>query len=176
MIRSAGSLVEGIGVTKPEMFPRHPVWFTDIAFSDMFVLPREKQPVKDLLSITAAPEVRSSYIIKTPESVSFEGFMLEGCNLILEMLFKYNVKYVADTESQNIHLAYFESNIRKMVIVMPTHHIQVTTEKYFEICQLHEDGKIILKPYVESIYGVKQNCRTIYVSIAMFVDASIKHF
>lgn len=167
-------LVEGVGIAKPEILPKHPLWFTDFSTCNTFVLTEEKPTIKDLLSITVEAEIKSSCIIKTPEAVSFEGQMLDGNNLILEILLKQNIKYVADTSVQNIHMAYFESPAKCITVVLPTHHVQPSTEKYFEISQLFHNGKMIVKPYIQDIFGVLCDSKTIYVSIGMFIDVSLK--
>lgn len=174
MIKSTNGFFEGIGITRPDLLPKHPIWFTSFSTCNIFVLPEEKPPIKELLSITVEPEIRTSQIIKTPESVSFEGQMLEGNNLILEILFKQNIKYIADTSVQNIYMVYFESTAKSINVVLPTHHVQPSPEKYYEISQLYCERKITAKPYIEDIYGIIRNSKSIYVSISMFIDVTLK--
>lgn len=174
MKRFENSNIDFVGITRPEAIQKHPTWFTDTAIFNTFELTSKNPPVKELLSIAAEPHIYSAAFVKTPESVSYGGQMLEGNNLILEISFKVNIKYAADTPEQNLHMAFFESVPQNICIVLPTHHVQPTSEKYYQIPQLYQEKKLVAKPYILDIYGNILENKKVYVSMALFVDVVLK--
>ncbi len=174
MHKPGDNVIESIGIVRPEELPKHPIWFTDFDTYDTLQLPQEKPPIKELLSIAVEPEIRSTTITPTTESVSFEGQMLESNNLILETVIKLRIKYLTDTSAQSIHIACFDSIIRSICIVLPAQHIDRILENSYDMSQLHDEGKIIVRSYIEDIYGAIINSRTLFVSTALFIDATLQ--
>lgn len=167
-------LIEYAGITKRSLLPKYPIWFSNISICKMFILPEKKPAIGELLSITAEAVIMSSRILKTPEAVSYEGQMLEGHNLIIEILLNYQIRYISNTSKQNIHIAYFKNPVNNANVVLPEYHVQPYPEKYHNISRLYKEGKIIIKPYIENIYGALSDEKTIYTSIALFIDVSTK--
>lgn len=159
------NLVQGIGVA--DSFPTDPKYFTQLSIPETLTIPQPKPDMEQLLSIAVDPVIESIKLIETPIALSNEGQNLSGCKLIIELRLREKVKYVADEPTQTVHAAHFENVLKSIFIVVPCEVNGVP------IRTLLSRKRIVVKPYVEDIYGEMLDSRTVFKNITIFVDAKI---
>lgn len=158
--------VEGIGVSKlPESLGTQSL-FTEVAIPEIVTLPEVKPDMEQLLSVMVDAKVVSLRIIDTPEGISNEGQILTGKKLSIELLLKQKVKYIADEPTQSVHAAHFEHVVNSLWVIVPK---QIGCKK---IEDLLRDGKLIVTPYIEDIYGEQMDKRTIFKNITVLVHVT----
>lgn len=157
-------LVDGIGIA--ETLPTNPLYFTEITVPETILIPNEKPDMEQLLSVMVDASVISLKLVETPIAVSHEGQHLSGCKLIIELKLREKVKYVADEPTQSVHAAHFENVIKGVYVIVPCKINNVSIET------LLRKGKVIVTPYIEDIYAVMRDKRTIFKNIAILVDVT----
>lgn len=158
--------VEGIGVTPWDEICGPLDYFTEIAIPETVEIPCQKPDMEDLLSVMVNAEILSTRLIKTPVSTSYEGQILSGFKLIIELKLKQKIKYVADEPTQSVHAAHFEKTISSIFVILPEEINGCDTERLFK------NKKLIVTPYVEDIYAAKMDCRKIFKNIVVLVQVT----
>lgn len=158
----------GIGITSYEELPKNPKYFTETSLSETLIIPKEKPDAEELLSMIVSPEVVSLRIIDTPVMSTPEGQTLLGAKLIIELKLKEKAIYVADEPTQSVHAAHYENVMKSVFIVIPREIDGISVYKKLQ------QGKIIVTPYVEDIYAVLKDKRTIFKNITMLIDVTFR--
>lgn len=157
-------LVEGIGIANK--LPTNPLYFTEVTIPETLVIPKQKPDIEDLLSVMVDIDIISVKTVKTPTAVSNEGQNLSGCKIVIEIKLREKVKYVADEPTQSVHAAHFENVLQSIFVVVPC------TVNSIPIEQLLQKGKVSVVPYIEDIYAVARDKRTIFKNVAVLVDVT----
>ncbi|MCM8709595.1 hypothetical protein M2651_00990 [Clostridium sp. SYSU_GA19001] len=156
--------VKTAGVAKA--LPDKPKYFTEISIPEIIKIPSQKPNIEQLVEVLVEPEIMSMRLVDTPCLKSYEGEMLSGKKLILELKLKEKIVYVADEVSQPVHAAHYEEVMRSVFIIVP---------KYidnFSIDTLLKAGKVRVSPYIEDIYAEQKDNRTIFKNITLFIDVT----
>lgn len=162
--------VEGIGIA--DSLPEDPKWFTQVTVPETIVIPEQKPDMEQLLSVMVDAKVISVRLVDTPNATSYEGQALSGCKLLIDLKLREKVKYVADEPTQSVHAAHFENVLKSVYVVVPC-EIEIDDDKYVSIKELLKKNKIVVTPYIEDIYAVMRDKRTIFKNIAMLIDVKV---
>lgn len=154
--------VNGIGVSND--MPEYVHYFQEVNIVETLVIPEEKPDMEKLSSVIVSPKVVATKLISTPIALSYEGQNLSGHKLIVELNLQEKIKYVADMPNQSIHAAHYDNIMKSVFVVVP--------EIYngHRVCDLIRKNKFSVTPYVEDVYAVMKDCRTIYKCITLLVD------
>lgn len=157
--------VEGIGLSNNLENLKLGNYFTEIAIPEIVELPEAKPDMKQLISVMVDCKVASIRVIDTPTGLSAEGQKLYGKKLSIELELQQKVKYVADEPTQSIHAAHFTKLVSNVfIIVNPT----IGTDS---IEKLIAQGRYVITPYIEDIYGEQLDRRTIFKNITLIIEA-----
>lgn len=157
--------VKVIGVAKE--LPKDPKYFTEISIPETVKIPDVKPDIEQLVQVIVEVEIMSMRVVDTPCLKSFEGQMLSGKKLILELKLKEKIVYVADEASQPVHAAHYEEVMKSVFIIVP---------KYVDgkaIDLLLKAGKVRVTPYIEDIYAEQKDKRTVFKNITLLIDVII---
>lgn len=164
-------LVQGIGITPYKDLPENPVYFTEIAIPETVVIPDAKPDMENLVSVAVDAEILSTRLVETAVGTSNEGQILTGYKLIVEVKLRQKIKYIADEPTQSVHAAHFEKVVSSIFVVVPT---DVTIDGVtYTIQELFEQGRLVVTPYIEDIYGVQRDKRTIFKNIVILLDVKV---
>lgn len=179
MANNVHNLVEGIGVA--DTLPTSPQYFTETNIYEVVCIPEQKPDIEQLISVMAEIEVVSTKIIHTPGGTSDrqegitspEGQHLTGCKLSVELLIRQKIKYVADEPTQSVHAAHFETTMASVFVVVPC---QVVTAPgvTVPISDLLRQGRVIVTPYIEDIFGQQRGKRCIFKNITLLLDVTFR--
>ncbi|WP_461204781.1 DUF7507 domain-containing protein [Clostridium sp. DL1XJH146] len=160
--------VEGIGISPslPKLCGNS--YFTEVAIPETVILPTVKPDIEELLSVMVDAKIVSLRIIKTPEGTSKEGQHLTGRKLSIELNLRQKVKYIANEPTQSVHAAHFENIVNSIWIVVPKTINYKGTDVPIETLLLQ--GKLIVTPYIEDIYGEQLDKRTIFKNITLLIN------
>lgn len=158
--------VEGIGISKLPEDLGCPAIFTEVAIPEIVKIPDAKPDMEQLLSVMVDAKIVSLRIIDTPEGISHEGQKLTGKKLSVELLLKQKVKYIADEPTQSVHAAHFEHTVNSIWVIVPK-EINCT-----KIETLLMQGKLVVTPYIEDIYGEQLDKRTIFKNITVLIHVT----
>ncbi len=161
------NLCQGIGIA--EQLPLNPQYFTEISIPELVSIPEEKPDIEMLLSCMVEAEIISTRLIKTSCMKSYEGQLLSGRKLILELLLRQKVTYVADIDVQSEHSAHFENQTNSIFIIVPQRVNNTAIETLFK------KNRIITTPYIEDIYCEKMDSRTIFKNIVLLLDVTFSY-
>lgn len=157
--------VKVIGVAKD--LPIDPKYFTEISIPETIKIPEIKPDMEQLVEVIVQAEIMSMRLVDTPCMKSFEGQMLSGKKLILELKLKEKVVYVADEADQPVHAAHYEEVMRSVFIIVP----KSVDGKSIEL--LLKSNKVRVIPYIEDIYAVQKDKRTVFKNITLLIDVII---
>lgn len=154
--------VNGIGVSQD--MPDTVKYFQEVNIVETLLIPEEKPDMEKLSSIIISPKVVATKLITTPVALSYEGQNLSGYKLIVELSLQEKIKYVAAMPNQAIHAAHYDNLMKSVFVVVPEFY------KGQRVCDLIRKNKFSVTPYVEDIYAVMKDSRTIYKCITLLVD------
>jgi hypothetical protein len=147
--------------------PENPKYFTQISIPETIVIPTQKPDMEHIISVTVDTEIESIRIIDTPCIRSYEGQLLSGKKLIVELKLIEKVIYVANEPTQSAHGAHFDNTFKSVFIIVPK---KINGEAIEDL--LH-NGKLVVTPYIEDIHAEMLDERTIFKNITMLLDATI---
>ena len=156
--------VEGIGIADsfPALQPIDNI-FSQVSIPEIVEIPEQKPDMEQLVSILETVDILSTKIVDTGIGTSEEGQILTGKKLIVEVLLKQKITYVADEPTQSVHAAHFEKPASVFVVV-PEDIGGVPIEELFM------QDKIVIKPYVEDICGIMLDNRRVFKCTALFLN------
>lgn len=158
--------VEGIGISKLPEDLGCPAIFTEVAIPEIVTIPAVKPDMEQLLSVMVDAKIVSLRIIDTPVGTSHEGQILTGKKLSIELLLKQKVKYIADEPTQSVHAAHFEHTVNSIWVIVPK---EINCKS---IETLLMQGKLVVTPYIEDIYGEQLDKRTIFKNITVLIHVT----
>jgi hypothetical protein len=141
--------------------------FTEIAVPEIVVIPEAKPNMEELLSVMVDAKIISVRVIDTPVGTSAEHQNLTGKKLSIELELQQKVKYIADEPTQSVHAAHFSKLVNSILIVAPPK--VPNTAAGIPIETLLMQGKVVVTPYIEDIYGEKLDKRTIFKNITLLI-------
>jgi uncharacterized repeat protein (TIGR01451 family) len=158
--------VEGIGISKLPETLGNPAFFTEVAIPEIVTIPAAKPDMEQLLSVMVDAKIVSLRIVDTPKGTSYEGQKLTGKKLSIELLLKQKVKYIADEPTQSVHAAHFEHTVNSIWVIVP----EKINCKSIETLLMQ--GKLVVTPYIEDIYGEQLDKRTIFKNITVLIHVT----
>lgn len=147
--------------------PENPIYFTQISIPEILKLPDSKPDIEQLVSVTVEAQIVHSNLIDTPCIKSYEGQLLSGKKLIIEIRLIEKIVYVADEQTQSVHAAHFENTMKSIFIVVPNEIAGTPIEKLFK------QKKLVITPYIEDIFAMQRDKRTIFKNITMLIDVTL---
>lgn len=172
--------VEGIGIYEHIENITLGQYFTEIAIPEIVKIPDVKPDIEELLSVMVDAKVISLRIIDTPTGTSAEGQKLDGKKLSVELELQQKVKYIADEPTQSVHAAHFTKLVSSIFIVVPKEikftvtnptPPPATIDVTVDVETLLRQGRIIVTPYIEDIYGEQLDNRTVFKNITVLLVA-----
>jgi len=157
--------VEGIGITSNLENLVLGQYFTEIAIPEIVKLPEAKPDMEQLISVMVDCKVVSVRVIDTPKGLSAEGQILKGKKLSIELELQQKVKYIADEPAQSVHAVHFTKFLSSIFIVVNPIIGNNSVET------LITQGRYVLTPYIEDIYGEQIDKRTIFKNITILMEA-----
>ncbi|PKM90808.1 MAG: hypothetical protein CVU87_01170 [Firmicutes bacterium HGW-Firmicutes-12] len=164
MPTTKNTLIQGIGIA--EVLPQNPVYFTEIAIPETVTIPEEKPDMEMILSCMVEAVVISIRLIQTPCIKSYEGQLLSGRKLIIELKLDQKITYVANVEDQSEHSAHFENLNNSVFVVVPQRIANTPIEDFIK------KGRFIVTPYIEDIYCEMLDSRTVFKNITLLLDVT----
>ena len=163
--------VEGIGISPslPKLCSNS--YFTEVAIPETVTIPDVKPNMEELLSVMVDAKIVSLRIIKTPKGTSQEGQTLSGRKLSIELQLNQKIKYIADEPTQSVHAAHFQYNVNSIWVVVPEKLMYKGHEVPIETLLLQ--GKLIVTPYIEDIYGEQLDKRTVFKNITILINVVV---
>ncbi|QHE54120.1 hypothetical protein [Pontibacillus sp. HMF3514] len=163
MVNNSSVKTNGVAQNLPE----NPIYFTQISIPEILTIPDQKPDIEELVSVTVQAEVAAYNLIDTPCMKSFEGQLLSGKKLILELKIIEKIVYVADEPTQTNHAAHFENTMKSIFIVVPQEIEGTSMESLFN------QNRIEITPYIEDIYVLQRDKRTIFKNLTMLIDVTL---
>lgn len=142
--------------------------FSQVSVSEIVKIPEQKPDMEQLVSIVESIDILSTKLINTGIGTSAEGQILTGKKLIVEVLVKQKVTYVADEPTQSVHAAHFEKPYSIFVVLPET---MGTVPAPVE--ELFLQDKLTVKPYIEDICGIMVDKRTAFKCTALFLNVEV---
>lgn len=156
--------VETYGIAQE--LPQSPQYFTQISIPEILTIPEQKPDIEELVSVTVEPEIVASHLIDTPCVISYEGQLLSGKKLIVEVKLKEKITYIADEPTQSNHAAHFDQAVKSIFIVLPEELAGTPIQT------LLQQNMIVVTPYIEDIFVMMRDKRTIFKNITMLIDVT----
>lgn len=147
-----------------QQLPENPIYFSEFSVPEILTIPAEKPDMEELVSITVQTEIVAYHLIDTPCIKSYEGQLLSGKKLIIELRLLEKIIYVADEPTQTNHAAHFDKTMKSVFIVIPKDIAGTPIET------LVNQNRLTITPYIEDIYALQRDKRTIFKNITMLVD------
>ena len=154
--------VDGLGVS--EDLPEYVKYFQETSIFETIEIPHDKPVIEKLCSVIVSPKVISSKLITTPIALSYEGQNLSGYKLVIQLSLDEKIKYVAKLPNQSLHVTYCSDFLKSVFVVVPS---EVNGKS---VKDLIRSNKYAIIPYVEDVYAIQQDCRTIYKCVTLLVD------
>jgi len=149
----------------PEL-PENPQYFTELAIPEIIKIPDIKPDIEQLVSVMVEAEISSMRLIDTPCVKSYEGQMLSGKKLVLELKLREKVVYVADEASQPVHAAHYEEVLKSVFIIVPRYVEGIPIEAMLKA------NRVKVTPYIEDIYAEQKDKRTVFKNITLLIDVT----
>lgn len=153
-------LIEISGIA--DTFPLCPKAFTEMSVMENNTMPVEKPDIEQILRVVAEIKVISKRVVETPVGKSSSGLIATGAKLIVELLLREKIVYVADEASQPVHAAEFEK-IFSSYIILP----KITQPITPSLPEL-----ITTESFIEDIFIKQIDKRNIFKNITVFLNAS----
>jgi len=149
-----------------QQLPENPLYFAQISIPEILTIPDQKPDMEQLVSVTVKPEIVAFHLIDTPCVKSYEGQLLSGKKLIIELNLKEIINYVADKPSQSTHAAHFEKTLKSVFVIVPKEITGIPIET------LLKQNKLVVTPYIEDIFAMQRDERTVFKNITLLIDVT----
>jgi len=153
----------GVSINLPE----NPIYFKQMNVVEIVKIPEQKPDIEQVVSVTVNAKVLSVRAIDTVCSKSYEGQLLSGKKLVLELQLEEKITYVADYETQPVHAVHYEEVLRSVFVIVPKEIDGVPIER------LIKSNKLKVIPYIEDIYAEQKDKRTIFKNITLLIDVTV---
>ncbi len=141
--------------------------FKEELVCELLPIPEEKPDMERLLNVMVWPEVKKIDIVETEKGYSNEGQRLGGVKLLVEVLLKEKVTYVADRKEQSVHGAHYNT-IKSMFITLPE---EIDGNK---VCGLLRQNKIRVIPHLETVYSRMLDKRNVHKCVLLLLELKIR--
>ncbi|MBM7625127.1 hypothetical protein [Sporohalobacter salinus] len=159
-------MAEVIGIA--EKLPENPQYFKQFDIGETVTIPEQKPDMEELVSVMIEPEVISMKVIDTPCIKSYEGQLLSGKKLALELKLNQKITYIADDAEQSVHAAHFENILRSVFVVIPQEVDGTAVEKFVNF------DRVCVNPFIENIFAEQQDERTVFKNVTLLIDVSFQ--
>lgn len=149
-----------------QQLPENPKYFTQISIPEILTIPEQKPDMEQLVSVSTKAEIAAYHLIDTPCIKSYEGQLLSGKKLIIELNLKEIITYVADKPNQSTHAAHFEKTFKSVFVVVPKEVAGVPIEN------LLKQKKLVVTPYIEDIFALQRDERTVFKNITVLINVT----
>lgn len=149
-----------------QQLPENPLYFAQISIPEILTIPDQKPDMEQLISVTVDAEILAFHLIDTPCVKSYEGQLLSGKKLIIELNLKEIITYVADKPSQSTHAAHFEKTLKSVFVILPKEVNGTPIEN------LLKQKKLVVTPYIEDIFAMQRDERTVFKNITLLIDVT----
>lgn len=157
--------VEYIG--KSENLPNEICFFKEELVVNNIKLKNELKDVLKVISVSVDYEIRSIKLLNTATRTSNEGQRLSGKKLLVEIEFKFRVKYLSHSREKYLYL--IKSSLSKvMYVVVPK------TYKTYTIEEIVRKKGLGVKVHIEDIFSKVRGDREIYIRNLVLVDVFVK--
>ena len=147
-------------------FAKEAKYFKEEIICKVLSIPPQKPDMERLLDFMVDAEVVNINLIETPKGRSQENQYLSGQKLVVEVIIKEKVMYVALEPRQSAHAAHYETLI-SMFVILPD---EIDGKK---ICDLVRANRITVTPYVEDVCARIIDKRTIHKCVMLFLDVKV---
>ena len=162
--RSEKSSIKTNGVST--QLPENPIYFKQMNIVEIVKIPNQKPDIEQVISVTVDPKITSIRVIDTVCAKSYEGQLLSGKKLILELKLEQKITYVAKYEDQPVHAAHYEEVMRSVFVIVPKEINKVPIER------LLKANKLKVTPYIEDIYVEQKDKRRVLKNITLLIDVT----
>jgi len=146
--------------------PENPKYFKQMNVVEIVKIPEQKPDIEQVVNVTVNAQIISIRVIDTVCSKSYEGQLLSGKKLILELKLEQKITYVADNSSQPVHAVHYEEVMKSVFVIVPKEIDGVPIER------LIKSNKLKVIPYIEDIYAEQRDKRTIFKNITLLIDVT----
>lgn len=150
----------------PNNYPVNPLYFKEDLVCEILTIGEGMADVGAITDIIVDPVVRNIELIQTIEGTSNEGQNLTGYKVVIEINFREKILYVANQCDQPLQGAHFE--VSKTFFIVPPEQVNGVS-----FCELYNQGRIQVYPYIEKVHGRILDCRTIQKCMLVFVNLVI---
>jgi hypothetical protein len=142
------------------------MYFKEEIVDDILIIPCQKPNIERILDLVAWASIETYKLIDTEIGNSQEGQRLTGKKLVVEVILKEKVTYVADEPTQSGHAAHYEK-LKSIFVILP----EKVGENY--TCDLVRANRISVTPYVEDLCYRQISGREIHRCLMLFVDVKM---
>lgn len=146
--------------------PREVKFFKEELVCELLPIPEEKPEMERVLDVMVWPEVKRIDVVKTEKGQSNEGQQLGGVKLIVEILLKEKLMYVANRCDQPVHAVHYDT-LKSIFVILPE---EIDGRK---ICELIRLNKIQVIPYIEKVYARMLDDRNVHKCVLLLADVKI---
>lgn len=174
------NMVNIMGLT--DIIPETVDIYKEFSVNDSICLPSQKPDIERLISSAFDVKVVSLRVIDTPAgilgrggirevAVSAEGERLTGKKLVVELLFKQKIQYVALEPQQSVHGIHNEFLVSEFIVIPPTFLIagECVTAEY-----LLANNMFYIYPILEDANVNMMNLRCISTNVLALLQINIK--
>lgn len=152
--------------TPNQELPKEVKYFKEELICELLPIPVQKPEMERVLDVMVWPEVKRIDIVKTEKGQSNEGQHLGGIKLIVEVLLKEKLLYVADRCEQPVHAVHYDT-LKSIFVILPE---EIDGRK---VCELIKLNKIQVIPYIEKVYFRMLDDRNVHKCVLLLADVKI---
>lgn len=157
--------VEYIGLS--ENLPNEISFFKEELVNTTVKLKEELNDILKIISVSVDYEIRSMKLVNTAVRTSNEGQRLSGKKLLVEINFKFRIKYLSNSKEKYLYL--IKSGLNKVIyVVLPREY------ENYKIEEIARKKAIGVKVHIEDIFSKIRNEREIYIRNLVLIDVFIK--
>ena len=153
-------------INEQRVYPKNPVYFKEIEFSNFLELNENYKYIESVNSIKIWAEVESAEVVKTEKGISNEGQKLTGTEISVVLKISEKITYSGKFKNEPVQVVYNEM-YKSLFIPVPEEL------KKLDIKALLRANRVVIAPYVETVYARKFDDRKIYKAASIFVEARI---
>ena len=153
-------------INEERIYPKNPLYFKEVEFSSFLELNENYMDIESINSIKIWAEVESAEVVKTEQGISNEGQKLTGTEISIVLKISEKITYSGKSKNEPVHVIYNEM-YKSLFIPVPEEL------KKLDIKALLRANRVVIAPYIETVYARKFNDRKIYKAASIFVEARI---
>jgi hypothetical protein len=152
-------MIEYSGIA--DEFPQlsYPACFKQLNLQNITRLADAKPDIGQIIKVISDVKIIGSRVIRTPKGTSEEGHILTGKKLIIDGDARLKVEYAAENTNHTVFAEQFSTPFCTS-IALPEEFIIGT--------------QVFVQPYIEDIYIVKENNRTVFYNMLILIVADFQ--